>query len=290
MSDLHEFFSVSGSRVDRQHIPNARGIEFVFEEVGFQGRSLFRFQAVVKCASRYRDGRVKTECFREILGIVQREFLTVKVADGGMGLHDNSRFVSVDTSHERALNGGDQAILKFVGVFAEVPHVAICVLSEPIERILGQLAVRGDRIVDFDTPDPEDHPGMVCHGELIVFKTLGRLTLVNEGRARRQWEIRIIDARDKVRRIDHRVVRSFAQTLARCQSRVVLVVADLPHVISICRRLVSAILPCGRIRKVIAFRPRDPIITLRCPSTGRQGGLRSVPTETNPFRLRPTVD
>ena len=83
MSDLHEFFSLSGSRVDRQHIPNARGIEFVFEEVGFQGRSLFRFQAVVKCASRYRDGRVKTECFREILGIVQRELLTVKSPTAG---------------------------------------------------------------------------------------------------------------------------------------------------------------------------------------------------------------
>ena len=52
-----------------------------------------------------------------------------------MGFHDNSRFVAVDASHERALDGGDQAILKFVRVFAEVPDVAVSILSKPIKRI-----------------------------------------------------------------------------------------------------------------------------------------------------------
>src|SRR5206468_6823956 len=86
---------------------------------------------------------------------------------------------------EGAVNGGDQAILKLVGVFAEVPNVAISVLSEPIERIFGQFAVRGDCIMDFSAGDPEDHPCIARHRELIVFKTLGRLTLGDESRARR---------------------------------------------------------------------------------------------------------
>ena len=158
MSDSHEFHPVSSCRVDRQHIPNAWGIELVFEEIGFQRCGLLRFQAVMERASSHGDGLGETECFREIFGIVQREFLTVKIADGRVCFHDNSRLVAVDTSHEGAVNGGDQAILKLVGVFAEVPNVAISVLSEPIERIFGQFAVRGDCIMDFSAGDPRGSP------------------------------------------------------------------------------------------------------------------------------------
>ena len=60
----------------------------MFEEVGFQGGGLLRFQAVVERASRHGDGLGETQRVREILGIRQREFLTVKVADGRMGFHD----------------------------------------------------------------------------------------------------------------------------------------------------------------------------------------------------------
>ena len=114
----------------------------MFEKVGFQRRGLLRFQAVVERASRHGDSLGETECFREILGIGQREFLTIKVADGRVRFHDDSRLVAVDPSHEGAVNGGDQAILKLVGVFAEIPDVAISVLGEPIERIFRQFAIR----------------------------------------------------------------------------------------------------------------------------------------------------
>ena len=124
-------------------------------------------------ASRHGDGLGETEGVREILGIRQREFLTVKVADGRVSFHDDSRLVAVDPSHKGAGNGGDQAILKLVGVFAKIPHVAICVLGEPIERIFRQFAIRRDRIVDFDARDAQDHPRIARHGELVVFKTLG---------------------------------------------------------------------------------------------------------------------
>jgi hypothetical protein len=70
-----------------------------------------------------------------------------------------------------------------VGVFAKVPDVAISILGEPIERIFRQFAIRRDRIMDFDARDALDHPGIARHGELIVFKTLRRLTLVSLARA-----------------------------------------------------------------------------------------------------------
>src|SRR5882724_12505686 len=86
----------------------------MFEEVGFQRRGLLRFQAVVERASRHGDGLGETECVREIFGIGQREFLTVKVADGRVRFHNDSGLVAVDPSHKRAVNSGDQAILKLV--------------------------------------------------------------------------------------------------------------------------------------------------------------------------------
>ena len=54
-----------------------------------------------------------------------------------MCLHNNPRLIPVDTRHEGAVDGGDQAILKLMSIFAKVPNVAVSVLSEPIERILG---------------------------------------------------------------------------------------------------------------------------------------------------------
>ena len=86
--------------------------------------------------SWYVNCLAEIDCLREVLGVVQRELLTVKIADGRMGFHDNSRFVAINASHERAVNGGDQAMLKFVRVFAEVPHVAVSVLSKPIKCTL----------------------------------------------------------------------------------------------------------------------------------------------------------
>ena len=56
--------------IDRQDISDAWSVELEFEEVGFQGRGLFRFQAIVVGPSWYMDCLRQTACFREILGIV----------------------------------------------------------------------------------------------------------------------------------------------------------------------------------------------------------------------------
>jgi hypothetical protein len=53
----------------------------VFEKIRFQRRGLLRFQAVMERASWHSDGLGETECFREIFGISQGEFLTIKIPD-----------------------------------------------------------------------------------------------------------------------------------------------------------------------------------------------------------------
>ena len=51
---------------------------------------------------------VEAEHFRKILGIVEREFLPVEIADRRMRFHDDSRFVAVDARHECAVNRRDE--------------------------------------------------------------------------------------------------------------------------------------------------------------------------------------
>src|SRR5262249_47997627 len=122
--------------------------------------------------------------FREILGIVQREFLTVKTAEGRRRLHNNSRFVAIDTSHKRTLDGSDQSMLEFVRIFAKVPNVAFSILGKPIKSIFRQLTVRSHCIVDFDASDAQDGPRAVRDRKLVMFQALGRLTFIDESCAR----------------------------------------------------------------------------------------------------------
>ena len=93
--------------------------------------------------------------------------------------------------------------------------------------------------------------------------------------------------RDKVRRINHRVLWCSPSPVARCEPHVVLFLAGLPCVIQIRRRLALALRPCGRINKVVALPQGKRIIALGCLPTGRQDVLRGPPTE---IRLRPSVE
>src|SRR5438067_13099153 len=111
MSDPHQFLPVSSSGVNSQDISNARRVEFVFEEIGFQRRGFFRFQAVVERASWHGDRRGETDGFGKIVGISQRELLTVKIAYGRMSFNDNSGFFLIDTIQDRSLKGSVLVIL-----------------------------------------------------------------------------------------------------------------------------------------------------------------------------------
>src|SRR5207302_10755754 len=102
MSEPHQFLPVSSSGVNSQDISNARRVEFVLEEIGFQRRGFSRFQAIVERPSWHGDRRGETDGFRNILGISQREFLTVTIADVRISFDDNSQFVAVAPTHYRA--------------------------------------------------------------------------------------------------------------------------------------------------------------------------------------------
>ena len=59
---------------------------------------------------------VEAEHFRKILGIVEREFLPVEIADRRMRFHDDSRFVAVDARHECAVNRRDETVLQLASI------------------------------------------------------------------------------------------------------------------------------------------------------------------------------
>ena len=59
---------------------------------------------------------VEAAHFRKILGIVEREFLPVEIADRRMRFHDDSRFVAVDARHECAVNRRDETVLQLASI------------------------------------------------------------------------------------------------------------------------------------------------------------------------------
>src|SRR5947208_9962572 len=106
---------------------------------------------MIEPAGAHPDDFVETHRLGKILGVVEREFLSVEIADRRMRFHDDPRFIAVDASHECALNRRDETVLQLMSIFTKVPDIPFPVLSEPIEGILRYRAVRKDTVVNFDT-------------------------------------------------------------------------------------------------------------------------------------------
>ena len=59
---------------------------------------------------------VEAAHFRKILGIVEREFLPVEIADRRMRFHDDPRFVAVNATHKCAVNRRDETVLQLASI------------------------------------------------------------------------------------------------------------------------------------------------------------------------------
>ena len=73
---------------------------------------------------------VEAEHFRKILGIVEREFLPVEIADRRMRFHDDSRFVAVDARHECAVNRRDETVLQLASITRRITLQPSLVFSQ----------------------------------------------------------------------------------------------------------------------------------------------------------------
>src|SRR5262249_16877015 len=122
-------------------------------------------------------------------------------------------------------------------VLAEVPDVAIVVLGKPITRILQHRTTDLAGAVDLDAGDAQDGSRGAGHGELVVLETVLRLSLGDEGRARSQRKVRVVDGGrvGEVGRVDHGHVRRGAQTSAYAPAQSVLLPAAGLLVLGLCR-------------------------------------------------------
>ena len=152
-----------------------------------------------------------------------------------------------------------------LGLLAEVPDVAGVVLGEPIERVLGELAVHADLVVDLDALDPQERVGLARDRELVVLQAGGRLSFVDERRARLQREepVRDAGAVTEVLRIDHRVVLAAAELIADVPARVELITALGPCVGERLRRSLGTEAFRVVVGVVVANGDRDPIVVQR---------------------------
>src|SRR5215467_1885864 len=130
-----------------------------------------------------------------------------------MSFHHNAGAGAIYSALPGATDTGNPAIDKLVGVFAEVPDVSVFILSEPVERIFGELAIGKDLIVNFDACHSINEFCVSSYGKLGVNKPRRSRTFVNVSCSRLQREIRVIDGGGVVVRVDCGIVWTAAYFL-----------------------------------------------------------------------------
>jgi hypothetical protein len=90
-----------------------------------------------------------------------------------------------------------------MGVLAEVPHVALGVLGEPVEGVLLGLSVDFDHVVHH--PGGHPHHDLGVGGDLhdVALLAVGGDALVDESGAGHEGVVRVVDGGGEPRRLDH---------------------------------------------------------------------------------------
>jgi hypothetical protein len=106
--------------------------------------------------------------------------------------HDDARFVAIDAGRKGSGQSDKAAIDQFPGVFAEIPNIAVLVLSEPIQRVFRQDAVEINDVMHLNAFHSLNHFRLVRDDKFIVLETIHCLAFVNQRPPGRQWKIGIV--------------------------------------------------------------------------------------------------
>src|SRR6267143_2365079 len=115
--DLNELELVPVSRIYGQYIADAGRIIFLLKKIRFQRRRLLRLQTILKCAGWHFHRGTEGNHFRKVLGVIEREFLPIKIADLRMRFHDDPGLVTIHSGREGAIQS-DEASIDQLPVFS----------------------------------------------------------------------------------------------------------------------------------------------------------------------------
>src|SRR5262249_6971457 len=110
-----------------ENLADVGAVDFVLDDPGLEVGEFLGLEAVLERPVRDRGRLVQAQHLPPVLGDAAREFLAVGVPNLWMALHDDPRLRPVHPSFPGAF-GADLTVVKGLGVFTEVPDVAILVL------------------------------------------------------------------------------------------------------------------------------------------------------------------
>src|SRR4051794_14569241 len=114
---------------------DSRAVDLLVVDSRFHLRRLERRQHVANVAVRNLDRSALAGDPCSVLGFPGQVLLTVAVRDLRAGFHDDARLGAVDARLPRAGGVGLPVPQVRGGVLAQIPDVALLVLSEPVERL-----------------------------------------------------------------------------------------------------------------------------------------------------------
>src|SRR5712691_1411846 len=185
---------------DRAHVANALDVVLVLDDPTLERRPLACLQGVFEPAVRNRDRLAPAEDRRHILGVARVVLLAIDVPDARIGFHHDAGLRAFDSGLPRPVAANPLAVDEVRRVLAEVPDVPMLVLRVPVEGLLLTLAPDQYLIEDDGRTDAEDHLRLVRDedGNPARLSFLGPAE--EEGRARSEREVLVVDPADEVAR------------------------------------------------------------------------------------------
>jgi hypothetical protein len=171
--------------------------------VGLERRPVPRLQHPLEGAEGHLGLLVEAEDLARVLGLALRVLLPVGEPDLGIGRHRDSGLGAVDAGLPRPGGRDDRAALQLLRVLAEVPDVAVAILGVPVPRVLHDPTVGADDVVHDGRLDAEDRARPVGDRHHDPPEAaLAVLLAVDPPAAREERQVRVVDARDELGRVE----------------------------------------------------------------------------------------
>ena len=285
VDDLHQLGALAGFGYDREDHPDPGLVILVFERVGFQRRGFLGHEAITRAAGGgNRRGAVERYDLRGILRVAEIELLPVDVADLRGGFHQDARLRAIDSGLEGTVGIHGDAVHILRGGFAAVPDVAVEVLREPVECVLGDDAIHGDGVAHHRAGNTADQLDVTGRSDADVFRR-GAVDQRLAGNDR-QERIRRHAAADirrvhEVRGLERGIIGRLADLAAEILARRALRLALAPAFLQRIPRVLCALLSLPGVRDVRALADGDPeVVELVVSACGRRrgGGVAASPS------------
>src|SRR3954469_4938321 len=199
-SDRDELVALVGAPLGLlENRPDAADVHLVVHNARLERRPLLREQGVR--FARRSHGTEESDDLEVVFGVPFQELLWPALAEPGVAGDVHAGFGAGDSRLPGALGAGDVAMcVELGGVLAEVPDVAVGILAVPVGGALFEPTLHVEAVVDRDTGDAFDHPGLVGDRDEVSGPLPVLHARIHPAGALQKGEPRVVHARAETRR------------------------------------------------------------------------------------------